>query len=333
MRLFISLLLLIVLGWMGYWAVGAIALDRTLSGWLRARESEGWVANYASIDVDGFPSRFEARLTDLELADPRTGVAWKTPEFRFDAASARPTSITAFWPDTQSIASPNERIAVTSETMRGTVTFAPNTALALRSSDIELANIGLVSTLGWTSGLDTGRLITTQSDRGDFAHDIDFNASSLRLAEPVKSALDPAGVLPAEISLMRVIATVDFDAPWDRFAIERARPQITEIDLEDLRATWGNLDVRAAGSVTVDAEGIPTGSVTIKATNWREMLDIAEAAGVIPEQIRPTIERALEILATLSGPSDTLDAPLSFERGFVSFGPIPLGRAPRLVIR
>ena len=333
MRFFVIVPLFVVLVWMGYWAIAAIALDRALTGWLAAREAEGWVANYTNVEVGGFPTTFEARLTDLELADPRTGVAWQAPEFRFDAASARPTSITAYWPPVQSVASPFERIAVSSDTMSGRVSFAPNTALALQSSDIELANVELASTAGWTSQLSAGRLTTEQSDAGDDAHDIVFEATALRLAEPVKAALDPANVLPEEVELMRLVATADFDAPWDRFAIERARPQITALDLEDLRATWGNLDLRAAGQLSVDSEGIPDGRITIKATNWREMLDIAEATGVIPVQLLPTLERALELLASLSGPPETLDAPLSFQGGFVSFGPIPLGPAPRLVIR
>jgi hypothetical protein len=112
-----------------------------------------------------------------------------------------------------------------------------------------------------------------------------------------------------------------------------ARPQVEAIRIGDLRATWGNLDLRAAGEVTVDAEGVPTGEIVVKATNWREMLTIAEATGVVPSGLVPTIERGLSLLARLSGPPETLDAPLSFRNGLVTFGPVPLGPAPRIVLR
>ena len=47
--------------------------------------------------------------------------------------------------------------------------------------------------------------------------------------------------------------------------------------------------------------------------------------------LNPTI--LSELMAALEGPPNTLDAPLTFENGFISFGPIPLGPAPRIVIR
>lgn len=71
----------------------------------------------------------------------------------------------------------------------------------------------------------------------------------------------------------------------------------------------------------------------MKATNWREMLELAVGAGLIPEGLAPTVERGLEVLAGMSGSPETLDAPLSFRNGYVAFGPIPLGPAPRFVLR
>ena len=89
----------------------------------------------------------------------------------------------------------------------------------------------------------------------------------------------------------------------------------------------------AAGSLTVDPKGTPEGRITIRATNWRDMVAVARASGSLPEGIADTLERGLEILAGLTGNPRTIDAPLSFQNGFVSLGPIPLGRAPAFVIR
>jgi hypothetical protein len=145
--------------------------------------------------------------------------------------------------------------------------------------------------------------------------------------------LDPAQLLPEVVEGMAVTADVTFDAPWDRFAVEVARPQVTALDLSDLTAQWGGIQMRAAGELTVDAEGLPEGRITLKITNWRDLLQVAGNAGLVPAPLMPTVERALEILAGLSGPRDTLDAPLTFANGVLSFGPLPLGPAPRIVIR
>jgi hypothetical protein len=333
MRKLLLIPVVLALLWVGYWAVGALVLDRAVTGWIDARGREGWVANYDEVAVRGFPARFETVVTGIELADPRTGVAWTAPDFRFQAQSARPHEITAIWPATQTLATPFERIDIASDRMQGRIAFAPNTALELRSSDIALDAVTLTSTLGWSATLDAGVLRTAASEAAEFSHDILFEATGLRLSDEVRGRLDPARVLSDEIEGLRLAAWVDFDAPWDRYAIEEGRPQITAIEIEDLRATWGQLDLRAAGAVTVDLDGIPEGEVTVKATNWREMLGIAEAAGAIPPSVRSGLERGLGFLAQLSGPADTLDVPLSFRNGRVMLGPVPIGPAPRIVIR
>jgi hypothetical protein len=132
---------------------------------------------------------------------------------------------------------------------------------------------------------------------------------------------------------MKIDARLAFDAPWDRHAIEDRRPQITAIDLSRLAARWGAMELEAAGNLSVDSEGRPEGRITMRAVNWRDMLGVAASAGWIPQELLPTAERALGLLAGFSGNPDTIDAPLSFQNGFISLGPVPLGPAPRLVLR
>jgi hypothetical protein len=83
----------------------------------------------------------------------------------------------------------------------------------------------------------------------------------------------------------------------------------------------------------VDSAGLATGEITVKARNWRDMVKIAVGAGLMAPEFEGTITSALEFLAGLSGDPETLDTPLKFDRGRVWFGPVPLGQAPRFVIR
>ncbi len=145
--------------------------------------------------------------------------------------------------------------------------------------------------------------------------------------------LDPSGSLPDEVETLRLDAEIAFTAPWDRTAIEVARPQPTRIDLRELRASWGRLDLRAAGEVTVAADGTPEGTVAVKAENWREILELAVASGALPERLASTVERGLEALAGASGSPETLDAELTLRDGRIFYAFIPLGPAPRLVLR
>ena len=115
--------------------------------------------------------------------------------------------------------------------------------------------------------------------------------------------------------------------------IEDERPQITRIALDDLSAKWGDATFRAAGLLDIDAAGIPEGDITIRAQEWRRILDMAVGSGALAQGFLPLIDSTLELMAGLSGSPDDLDATLSFRNGRVSFGPIPLGPAPRIILR
>lgn len=331
-RLLVAIAVIAALMAAGWFAV-ARGVDAGLRGWFAARNAEGWVAEYGSLSTTGFPHSFRTVLTDVTLADPESGLVWSAPRFAFEAAAFRPNRITARWPAEQSIASPFERIDILSERFEAGIAFLPGTRLEVAAIAADLARVELVSSLGWTAGFGVGSLSATAIDGRDNAYRILFEAGDLSLPDELRRRLDPARLLPDVVEGIAFEADVGFDAPWDRFAIEVGRPQVTAFDLGSLRAQWGGIDLRAAGSLSVAPDGVPEGRITIKITNWRDLLRVAQNAGLFPEPLMPTIERAFGILAGLSGPPDTLDAPLTFANGRVSFGPLPLGPAPRLMIR
>jgi hypothetical protein len=164
-------------------------------------------------------------------------------------------------------------------------------------------------------------------------YEIGVEALDFRPAEHLRRSIDRLDGMPEEIETLRLDAVVTFDAPWDRTAIEDARPQPTSIDLRELRATWGRLDLRAAGELAVAPDGTPTGEIAVKAVNWREILDLATASGALPGSFARPLARGLEALAGTSGSPDTLDATLTFRDGRIFYTFIPLGPAPRLVLR
>ena len=63
------------------------------------------------------------------------------------------------------------------------------------------------------------------------------------------------------------------------------------------------------------------------------MLVMAEGAGALSANARDGIERVMGVFAGLSGNSHDLDTQLNFRDGYIALGPIPLGAAPRLILR
>ena len=332
MRFILWLVVLAFLGWSGFWFLTARTIESTAGHWFDDRRVEGWAADYAALDVAGYPYRFDTRFSDLALADPGTGVVWTMPEFEVTALAYQPGHIIALFPAEQTLASPFNTLTVTNEDMRASARLS-GTTLALSESTMEMARVAATSTQGWEVTLDRGLLAARAVPDTAHVYDLYVEARDLRPSDALRLGIDRDGRLPATFETFTLDARVGFDAPWDRFAVERARPQPTQIELKEMEARWGQLELRAAGTVDVAPDGTPEGTITIKATNWREMIGIGQALGTIPESAVPSLTRALEFMSTLSGPANTLDIPLGFAGGFVTIGPIPLGPAPKLRLR
>lgn len=333
MRVLLWLAALIGIAWSVYWAVAAQGLETGLDRWMTARRAEGWVADRAALAVGGYPTRFEATFTDLALADPGTGLAWSAPRFGFVADSHRPHAVTVTWPLTQTLATPRERIAVGAERMTGALSFRPGPDLTLLRAAYRFEGLSLASTAGWTGAVRRAELSSDAVEGQADLQRIAFSAEEMRPPSRLLARLDRVGILPAVFNRFAVQATLHFDRPWDRRAVEDRRPQITQVALTSLDAKWGDLELRAAGTLAVDGAGRPEGTLTLRATNWREMLAIARASGRLPDAVADSLEPALDYLAGLSGRPETLDVPLRFARGQSWLGPVPIGPAPDLTLR
>lgn len=333
MRLLIALIAVLALGWSGYWLLGARQVDRALASWVQARDSDGWVAHAGTVKTQGFPNRFDTTFTDIELADPATGLAWTAPFFQILRLSYEPRHVIAIWPPQQTIATPDQRIAVATDSARGSLVFSPGGDWLLERASLVFDAVQLRSSAGWSAEFGQVLLASRPSERVPGAIDIGFDAKDIRPASQRLQRLARLDLLPGRFEYVSLDASVTFDAPWDRHAIETGRPNITALDLHVLKSKWGSLELWLAGQLRIDSQGRPTGRLTLKARNWREILDLLTGAGWIPDQLAGPLESGLDLVALLAGSSKTLDVPLTFRDGKMRLGPIPLGDAPRIHIR
>jgi len=331
MKRALMLLVLAVVALAGLWVAGAAMTKQLTTAWLDARATEGWLVEYDGLTTRGFPTRFTTNLRNLQLADPETGWAWSAPRFTLEQTPFRPDRITAIWPQDQTLSSPFERLEITATAITADLDVQPAADMALDAAHLIFRDLAISSSAGWATALDLGTLDVTHL--GDAAYDLVFVASDLTPTDAVATRLNPAGLLPPVMDGLRYEAQMQFTRPWDLFAIEATRPQIVRLELTELRATWGELLLRTSGSLDVDAQGIPTGELALRAENWRQMVEMAENAGVLPGPMRGTLEGMLGILAGLSGRDTDIDATLGFANGRVFLGPLPLGPAPRLTLR
>ncbi len=331
-RLLILIVILAVLGGIA-WAVAAMTMQTAATRWLDDRQVEGWVVNVADVSVEGFPLDFETEFTDIQLADPETGLAWSTPRFRLEQTVFRLDRLAAYFPEAQTIASPEERLTLTSSAMFANLDVQPTADFALDSVRGFLSELEVTSSLGWSTALEEADLTVDRMEGETSRYQISLIAFDLLPPEAIRTRLDPVGVLPERIQQFNFNTRARFDGPWDMAALEVARPQPTELEIEDITARWGDMLFRATGTLNVTAGGIPEGELAVRAENWREMVELAENAGLLPARIRPTAEAMLQVLAGMNGSEENIDATLSFSNGRVFIGPLPIGPAPSLRIR
>ncbi|MGR3514148.1 MAG: DUF2125 domain-containing protein [Paracoccaceae bacterium] len=326
----IVILLVGALAWMIWWVAGHTAYERGLTTWIEQRRGEGWAADVGTLTTAGFPNRFDTTLTELRLADPQTGIAWTAPEVQILSLAYKPHQVITVVPKAHRFSTPLGTFDIDHEDARASLFLKPETALGLDQAILILSDLRVEADDGQSVRLQSGRFAAESVPATENTYRLGADVEALIPTRDVRRLLDPASVLPATIDNLRFDATATFDRPWDRFAIEDARPQPTRIDLTNLSAKWGTATFRAVGEVDVTPDGYPEGEITIRAEDWRKLLDMAVASGVVPEAAIDPVTRGLELL---SGSKDTLDTKIGFRGGFIRLGIIPVAPAPRLIIR
>ncbi len=334
MRILLALIVTAAIGWSGYWLVGSSARTEAFSDWFEARRAEGWVAEVSDLSTRGFPNRFDTTFTDLMLADPGTGLAWEAPFFQLFALSYQPDHNIAIWPNQQLLATPLRKFRLSSEDMRASIVTAGAPSLPLERATLtaELLSI-LPDGRDQPTLIAALRLAAEREPTKTETYRLGLSADGVQPALNWRVRIDPSDTLPDALEALNIDMTVAFDKPWDRTAIETARPQPRQIRLKLAEARWGRLELLAAGEISVDVAGLPTGEIVIKARNWRDILKMAVASGFLPQGFADTLEDGLSLVSQMAGNPRTLDIPLNFRNGRVRLGPVPIGPAPVLKLR
>lgn len=332
MRRLVWSVLVLGLLWSAWWFGIGTALRTGIAGWFDARRAEGWQADLARPALTGFPARVGVVLDDIALADPGTGLAVRMDDLSLTAP--------AYWPADPRIDLPPTPITIATPQGRGTLQMAQG-AIAL---DTYAGTALALTSLGWTGGAwnaagpqgdlaQAAGLTLTMTHVADTTYDIRVAAPGFAPGAALRGPLRVPAEWPVTFDALTAQARLRFDVPWDRRALEDRRPQPRAIQISSAEAVWGDLSLRLAADLTVDAAGVPTGTVNLRAENWPVMLDLAEAAGVIDPRLRAQAQQGLSRLARLSGSPDSLDVQLNLAHGMMAVGIIPVGPAPRLVIR
>ena len=319
--------------WSLWWWGAGFALRQGITNWFDIQEARGWQADMHDMTTAGYPLRHITTLSSPALADPATGTAWQADWLRLDSSAAWPGRQNLHFPATpQRLSYFDQTVVIAAQGMVARLHLHPGFALTLERMELTSADWQIN---GDTTPIMSGTslvLAMVQSDQPT-TYQFNIDAAEFSPGARLRRLIGSAGSLPDSFEALTLDMTVTFDQVWDRKALEQRRPQPVAIDLKLAELHWGALRLMAAGKLTVDSDGIPSGAITLKADNWREMLTMAQASGAIPSQAVKPAERALKLLASLGGNRNTLDVQFNLVDGFIALGPFPLGPAPRLILR
>lgn len=313
----------------GYWFVGSTAATRATTQILTQLENDGFSVSYDEVRTIGFPSRFDTTLTGIEITDPARAIGWQAPFFQLFALSYNPTHVIAIWPDRQRFVLPRDTVTLASDRLRASVHTRTTPSLPLRDATLEGAMLRVLSDNGWE--VDVAAVLASLravsgGDVADHSYEAFAEATDISLPTVLLQALGGADVAPSVIERIRLDGRIGLDRPLDRFVTGTNVPKLTTLTLRDVVFRWGDLSITGVGDLVFAPDGTPEGQVTLTVTNWRQMIDLGLSAGLLDPGFEPILARAIGALAQ---GSDRLEAPIRFQNGFMSLGPLPLGPAPR----
>lgn len=326
MRRLLVLVLLAAAAWSGYWVIGSRALERGVADWFARMNAEGIIAERSSLAVQGFPNRFDLTIDAPRLHDPASGLGWEAPFVQLLTLSYRPWHVIAALPSGQRVTTPQDVLTLASEKLQASIRVVPGAALTLDELRVMGTGLDLVADSGSRLRIDEARFATRRTLPDGTSHEIGLDLLGVH-PDPAWHAALPG--LPETVEKFHFDAEAAFTAPLDRHSAE-TRPGLESLHLAALTLDWGQVALAGKGDIAVDASGRAEGRITLSFTNWRDLIPVAIAAGLVSAEVAPTWERALSLLAASSGSRDTLDLPLVFANGRMSLGPLPLGPAPLL---
>lgn len=327
-----GVLVVVAVAWVGWWLIGARAQEEALEGWLAGRADAGWQADYATLDVTGFPDRFDRRVEDLVLTNPEQGWSLRAPWIASSSATFGINAFTVTVAPSFSFAVPGERIAVETAANRLELVVAPLPSMPLDRTQITIADLAL-GTEEWDAGAAAFEASVAERDPGsgpENTYDFALRAEDVVLPRPLLRFLDPTGGLEPRLERIELEGQAALDHTLDRDFVEAGELSARTVVLRRAVFRWGEMSLAARGRIDADDAGLAEGEVALTLENWRRMLRLAEESGAIRRELARGIEGALGLASLFGSDKDALDVTLAFEDGRIWLGPVPVGDAPRI---
>ncbi len=314
----------------GYWFVGRSQVQARLTQALVEIDASDVDLTYTTLRTRGYPSRFDTTITDLAFSDPASNMSWVAPMFQLFALSYRPNEVIAVFPNEQVLTLSGEEFTLFTDDMRASGKVHANPSLAFQNATITMDNPRIRTRNGAELAIANVLAAMRLTPETAQTYDAYIEARSIVLPEDVRRLVDPGNLQPPIIQTLKFDSEIGFTMPIKLNSPDSGVPLIETLSITEFALAWGDMSLSAIGDVTHAFNGELTGSITISARNWQQALDLAIAAGVVPQDRRQFFLGVVNSIDETPHIPDTLTATLMIRDGDMMLGPVPLGRAPLL---
>lgn len=321
--------------WGGYWFGGSNLLEKGATDFLASDfgADDPVQISHSGLVVQGFPGRFDLQLSGINLTDTKNRLLWSAPSVQIFAPSYKPYEITVAMPSSHILQVHGQDLRFNSAEMVARLGFAPlgffSGSAIIENIDLRLKNLAVKSSFDWETTVDKASLNLRKNQSDPKLYDLEILANSITLPDHLHKQIDPAGQQPDSFDYVLINSRLGFSNPWDLAAEHSKQPELTEIQLENLNIVWGALQFSTEGTLKIDHNGYPNGTLNLTAKGWQKMFQLAKDANLVDPEFSQTIHNGLKTMAQMSDGEDIIKAPLNFADGQMSLGVFPIGPAPR----
>lgn len=324
------LAILLVGGWSGYWFYSRSKVVDTLDAQAQALRDRGYDVHWNSRQVGGYPFRYEVRLADFRVNEPR-GWGLTAPIVEAQASALWPNVVVLVAEDGFTVNRPDAPpLSMDGDVLRmslgGLTKPGPwrvsmeGVKVALSTSDPETAAFSTIDRfeahLRPTEGGDASVFLRVNEARPNVGNIL----SRISGGEPVTVGLE--GRI-SHADALKGGGWTDWLTSW-----ARAGGRLYA-EKGGLIAGDGKLDLRPS-EITADNQGFAYGDLKLTLARASNGVLALGEIGVLPEETAAVAAGATGAASVFSTDRDGFDVSFTFSDGRTFLGPLPLGPAPRL---
>ena len=329
MRSLVIIILAASLGWSAYWFVGKSIRQSALNDWFNEKSKNGWIVQN-SLSLRGFPNRFDAIIKDIKLSNPKSGLKWSADQFEILQLSYKPNHFIVLGPLEQKLQISGQELLIRSKKLRGSLVFDPKEEPELNRTTISSENLQI--NFAEDSFVSTEKIILalrkTKSTENEY--DIGLDLKNLFSDKFNLEEYDPAGTMPIKFETVGLDISAKFGEPLTQRSFEHELKNISNIRINNTNLEWGSFKLKASGNLILDSDGHPNGKVTLRASNWEQVLNLALENGELDNNTKNTLRTLVSLFAAISGDKQELEIPLKFSNKKIFVGIIPISDSPKI---